>query len=141
MMNNGIFISIKPKYTSKIELGEKNYEFRNYLPKRKFEILYVYETFPTCSLKYIIKVDKIIKYPNKIEEEGFGNIDFNKGLKKSRYAYHISSVEKINNPIPLKKLSSQFGFSAPQAFAYDTRYYELVKYIKTLDTCIIVNNK
>ena len=140
-MKKGIFISIKPEFTEKIENGEKNYEFRKYIPKEEFDKLYVYETVPTCSLKYILTIDKIIKFPNKIDEKGYGNNDFNKGLKKSKFAYHISKVEKIDNPISLKELKNRFGFTAPQSYAYDTRYSELVNYISTLSTEVVINNE
>ncbi|MBR3362777.1 MAG: hypothetical protein IKG40_02500 [Bacilli bacterium] len=128
-MKRGIFLSIKPEFTRKIESGEKNYEYRKYLPKENFELLYVYETVPTCSLKYILYIDRIVEYPNKISEKGFGNDDFNNGLKKSKYAYHIKHVEKLDNPISLKTLKEKYGFSAPQSYAYDTKYPDLVDYI------------
>lgn len=131
-MKRGIFISIKPEFTKRIEIGEKNYEFRNYIPKKGFDRLYVYETVPTCSLKYILTIDKIIEYPNTIKEDGFGNDDFNNGLKKSKFAYHILKVEKLNHPISLRELKTRFGFVAPQRYAYDTRYPELVNYINSL---------
>ena len=129
-MEKGIFISIKPEYTKRIELLEKNYEFRKYLPKESFNLLYVYETYPTCSLKYILTIDNIIIYPDKIKDNGYGNDDFNNGLKKSKYAYHISKVEKLDNPIQLNILKSKYGFTAPQSYAYDSRYKELTNYIK-----------
>ncbi len=125
----GIFISIKPVHMQRIVSGIKNYEFRNYIPKQPFDTLYVYESYPTCSLKYIITIDKIVKYPDKIDNDGYGNNDFNNGLKKCNYAYHISKIEEFD-PIDLKTLKSKFNFNQPQAYAYDTRYPELVKYIK-----------
>ena len=140
-MKKGIFISIKPEFTKKIEIGEKNYEFRKYIPKEEFNKLYVYETVPTCSIKYILTIDKIIEYPNKIDEKGYGNDDFNNGLKKSKFAYHISKVEKLDNPIYLKDLKNKFGFAAPQSYAYDTRYPELVDYINTLSKKVVVDDE
>lgn len=140
-MKKGIFISIKPEFTKRIEIGEKNYEFRKYIPKEEFDKLYIYETVPTCSLKYILTIDKIIEYPNKISEKGYGNDDFNNGLKKSKFAYHISKVEKLDNPIFLKDLKTRFGFAAPQSYAYDTRYPELVSYINTLSKKVVIDNE
>lgn len=137
-MKKGIFLSIKPEFTKKIENGIKNYEFRKYIPKKPFEILYVYETVPTCALKYILTIDKIINYPDKIDEDGYGNDDFNNGLKKSKYAYHIASVEKIVNPVSLKKLKYDFGFVAPQSYAYDDRYQELIDYIEKLEKIKVI---
>lgn len=127
-MKKAIFLSIKPEFTKRIENGTKNYEFRNYVPKKDFELLYVYETVPTSLLKYVITIDKIVKYPDKIKENGYGNNEFNKGLK-TKYAYHISSVEKLVDPIPLKILKENFGFTAPQGYAYNERYPKLTKLI------------
>ena len=119
-MKKGIFISIKPEFTKRIEIGEKNYEFRKYIPKERFDKLYVYETVPTCSLKYILTIDKIVEYPNKISEKGYGNDDFNNGLKKSKFAYHILKVEKLDNPISLKEL---------KALSLSLSYFLVIYYI------------
>ena len=91
-VESGIFISIKPEFIKKIECGEKNYEFRKYIPKKNINKLYVYVSSPDCCLKYILYIDKIIKYPNKIKESGYGNYEFNAGLKKSKYAYQNSMI-------------------------------------------------
>ena len=32
-MKKAIYLSIKPKFTKKIETGEKDHEFRKYIPK------------------------------------------------------------------------------------------------------------
>ena len=130
-MKKAIYLSIKPEFTKKIETGEKNYEFRKYYPKQEINLLYVYESFPTCSLKYIIELGDIIEYPNKIEKEGYGNQEFNNGLKKSKYAYEIKHVDILEKPILLSELKAQFNFTPPQGYAYDTKYPELTKLIKS----------
>ena len=66
-MDKAIFISIKPIHLNKIVSGIKNYEFRNYIPKKDINKLYVYESYPTCSLKYILTIDKIVKKLTKTE--------------------------------------------------------------------------
>ena len=129
-MKKAIYISIKPKFTKKIETGEKNHEFRKYIPKEAIDTLFVYETVPTCQLKYIIEVEKIVEYPNKINELGYGNADFNAGLKQSKYAYEIKHVDLLENPIGLKELKNVYGFAPPQSYAYDDRYVELTNDIK-----------
>ena len=108
-MKKGIFISIKPKYLRRIESGEKNYEFRNYYPRQKIDVLYVYETVPTCELKYIIELGEIIEFPNKILKNGYGNKEFNEG-KMSKYAYEIKSVYILKNPISLTELRKLYNF-------------------------------
>lgn len=139
-MKRGIFLSIKPEFIKKIISGEKNYEFRKYCPKEEIDLLYVYETSPSCLLKYIITIDKIIKYPNEIDEYGYGNEDFNKGLKKSKFAYHISKVEKLESLIPLSILKKDFNFTAPQSYAYDSCYPKLVKKIENSKKRVLINN-
>lgn len=129
-MKKAIYISIKPKFTKKIETGEKDHEFRKYIPKEAIDTLFVYETVPTCQLKYIIEVEKIVEYPNKINELGYGNVDFNAGLKQSKYAYEIKHVDLLENPIGLKELKDVYGFAPPQSYAYDDRYVELTNDIK-----------
>ena len=126
-MSKGIFISIKPQFTKKIEIGEKNYEFRNYYPKQKIDVLYVYESSPTCSLKYIIELGNIIEYPNQIAKEGYGNQEFNAGLKSAKYAYEIKHVDILEHPFSLKTLKSHYKFTPPQSYAYDSKYQKLTE--------------
>lgn len=124
-MKKAIYISIKPEFTKRIETGEKNYEFRKYIPKQEIDTLFVYESSPTCQLKYIIELGDIIEYPNKIKKEGYGNEDFNNGLKKSKYAYEIKKVFALKTPITLDKLRKEYSFVPPQGYAYATKYQKL----------------
>ena len=137
-MNKAIFISIKPKYTKKIETGEKTYEFRRYYPKQKINTLYVYETVPTCALKYIIEIGKVIKYPNKLTKKGYGNQDFNEGINNPKYAYEIKHVYLLKTPISLKELRETYNFMPPQAYAYDTKYPDLANDILKAETTRII---
>ena len=130
-MKKAIYLSIKPKFTKKIETGEKDHEFRKYVPKKIIDTLFVYETVPTCQLKYIIELEKIVEYPNKINEFGYGNADFNAGLKQSKYAYEIRHVDLLEKPICLKELKEVYDFSPPQSYAYDDRYEKLTNNIKS----------
>lgn len=132
-MNEGIFLSIKPKFLRLIETGEKNYEYRKYIPQKKFNYIYVYESSPTCMLKYVIYIDKIIEYPNKVIERGYGNADFNNGMKESKFAYHILHIDKLINPIPLNELKKTYNFLPPQSFIYAKTNIKLKKYIDNLD--------
>lgn len=130
-MQKAIYISIKPVYTKLIETGEKNYEFRNYIPKEPFDTLFVYESAPSSILKYIISIEKIIKQPDKITKKGYGNDDFNEEKKFSKYAYEIKNVYKLTTPLDLKYLKDNFNFTPPQGYAYDTRYQDLTDYLNT----------
>mgnify|MGYP004624474285 FL=1 len=132
-----IYISINPIHLRRIENKTKNYEFRSFNPKEKIDFLYVYETVPTSSLKYIIKIGEIIEFPNKIDELGIGNKEFNEKLTKYKYAYQIKHFYELENPIVLKELREKYKFTPPQGYAYDTRYEELTKYIINTDKKII----
>lgn len=137
-MRKAIYISIKPQFTKKILTGEKNYEYRNYIPKKSIDTLFVYETTPTCAIKYIIKLGKIIKYPEKVLEQGFGNEDFNKGSKEYKYAYKIKSVELLEKSLSLKELKERYNFTAPQSYAYDERYEGLTNYLRKAKTIKLI---
>lgn len=137
MNEKAIYLSIKPQFTKLIESGEKDHEFRKYIPKQDINTLYVYESAPTSALKYIIKLSDIIEYPNKINSGGYGNEDFNNGLKKSKYAYEIETVYKLEPPIPLAELK-KYGFVPPQGYAYDDKYPELTQYIQESDKKLIL---
>lgn len=130
MKSDGIYLSIKPKFVSLIVKGEKNYEFRKYIPKRKFSKIYIYETLPKAEIKYVVEIEKIIKYPDKIIEPGYGNDDFNNGIKKSKYAYKLGKIKKLKNPIQLKELKEKYNFCPPQSYTYAESQRELTNYIE-----------
>jgi len=125
-----IYVSIKPKYLRLICLGEKSYEFRNYLPKQPIDTLFVYETRPSGALKYIIKIEKIIEYPEKIPENGLGNHEFNCNKLQSKYAYQIKEVLRLEKPILLKELKEKYNFYPPQSYSYDQNNVKLTNYLK-----------
>lgn len=133
---NAVYMSIKDIHISKIVNKTKIYEYRNYIPKREFNRLYIYVPVPVCELKYILDIESIVSYPDKIKDISDGTNDFNKGIKPSN-AYKVGRVYKLVNPIPLKLLKEKFGFTAPQGFAYDDRYKELTDYIEIVDKEII----
>lgn len=131
-MAKAIYVSIYPSMVEKIVLGVKNYEFRNYIPKKEFDTLYVYTTSPVCCLKYVLKIKRVIKYPDKILKKGYGNEKFNSG-NFSKYAYEIDSVYELSNGFSLRKLKEQYNFTPPQAFAYSDKYSELSKIIESME--------
>lgn len=126
---NGIYISIKPSFVDLILKGQKNYEFRKYIPNKEFNKIYIYETIPRARIKYVINITKISKYPEKIDLRGIGNVDFNDGIKKSKYAYKLGRIFFLENEIKLKDLKAIYNFVPPQSFAYIDKYKELTKYI------------
>jgi len=135
---NGIYVSINPEPIFKIVNGIKNHEFRNYIPKKKFKIMYVYVTAPQSQLKYVIEIGDIVKYPEKLKIEGNGNDDFNIG-KKSKYAYPIIKVYELVCPISLEELKNKFSFVPPQAFSYSETFTKLTEYVSKAEKKLIIN--
>lgn len=125
-MNKAIYVSINANAVEKIVNKRKNYEFRNYIPKREFDTLYVYTTSPKSELKYLLKIGQIVKYPEQIMVQGDGNLEFNNGQKHT-FAYRIDGIYELESGISLKELKEEYGFVPPQAFAYSDRYPCLTK--------------
>ena len=130
MKNRGIYLSIKPQFVDLIVKGKKTYEFRKYIPKMEFEKVYIYETLPNAGIKYVININKIYKYPEKIKENGYGNEDFNNGKKKAIYAYEIGKIMCLKEKIGLEELKSKYKFVPPQSYAYSEKYDELTQFIE-----------
>ena len=58
-MIEDIIITIRKEPSMNILKKMKNYEFRKYIP-----------AMPIGKLEYMIDIDKVIKYPEKIKEDG-----------------------------------------------------------------------
>jgi len=126
-MENEVIFSLKPQFAELIEKKQKTHEFRKYTPKTLPSKLWFYVTFPISILMYIADVAPVVEFPNKIPSDGYGNEDFNNGLKKSKYAFPIRHLYRIRKPITLKQLRDYYNFTAPQGFAYMSKYPNLYK--------------
>jgi predicted transcriptional regulator len=124
-MENEIFLSIKPKFVNLIYMKEKNYEFRNYKPKNLISKIWIYTSSPVCELQFMIDVEEPVEFPNKILVGGVGNLEFNQGLKKAKFAFPIKKLFKLEKPIPLKALKQNYNFTPPQSFVYCKSYETL----------------
>ncbi len=128
-MTTELIYSLKPIYANLILNKQKNHEFRSVKPKNLPKRVWFYVSSPESKLKYLAEVGEIIVYPNKIHVPGEGNQEFNNSYKSLDFAYPIIHFYKIKEPITLKDLKSNFGFSAPQSFAYLNKYDELKNYL------------
>ena len=126
-----VIVSVKPQFVELIRNGKKTHEFRKYIPKLGVSNLWIYATMPTGKMQYLASVDSVTEYPNQIPENGFGNSDFNAGLKKSNYAYHILHLFELTKPITLAELKANFGFFPPQSYSYLQSNKMLMEYLKT----------
>ena len=63
----------------------------------------------------------------------FGNIEFNNGLKKSIYAYHIKEIHILSIPLSLKELKENYNFYPPQKYIYLKNNVKLKEYLWNMD--------
>lgn len=128
-MLNSIILSIKPIYNSLIVKEEKLYEFRNFKPKSFTNYFWVYESSPSKQLKYLMKIDNPVEYPNQIEGESYGVDRFNSGEMKNKFAYKILELYELEKPLSMNYLIDTFNFTPPQAYTYLNRNFDLQYYL------------
>ena len=128
-----VVMSIKPVHMERIKSGVKNHEFRKYVPSRGVDRLWIYTSSAVCALEYVADIDKIVAYPDKIAEDGYGNMEFHMGEKEATYAYHIKSLYRLKKPIHLGELREKFKFTAPQSFFYLDSNVKLKKYLESVE--------
>lgn len=119
-----LLLSIHQEHIDNIASGRKNYEFRNYKPKKAFGKVWVYTTTPTGAITHVMRVDRIIRYPKKISSEGIGNKVFNQG-NKTTFAYHIDTFTELKDQISLETMRG-FDIYPPQQLRYikkNTAFY------------------
>ena len=118
-------LSIKPKYVEAIMIGDKRYEFRKSIFRRKnIAKVYIYSTAPVKKIVGTFGIKKIIEdHPKRLWNQlhlfsGLDDIEFFKYFKdiERGFAIDIESVEKFNEPID--PWDSIPGFVPPQSFYY-----------------------
>lgn len=118
-----ILLSINPKYVEKIFLGEKIYEYRKLVAKKKPDKIVIYSTAPISMVVGEAEVkDIIIKTPDELwsETKDFGGVSekffFSYYENKDKaVAYELENVTIFEEPKEL----IEFGISfAPQSFVY-----------------------
>ncbi|KAJ5894529.1 hypothetical protein N7495_006220 [Penicillium taxi] len=114
-----IFMSIKPEHMKNIASGAKNHEYRGYLLPSKVHRIWFYTTAPVKRLEYVARISAG-KTPGKVPENGgIGNVDFNAGLKESKFGYEIIELWSLKNPISLQQaISTKILKGPPQKYCW-----------------------
>ena len=118
-----ILMSIKPEYVDKIFFGEKKYEYRKRICKKKIDTIIVYSSSPIQKVVGELKIEKVL-YDKK-------SIIWNKtnrygGITKTKYdkyyencdyavAYEIEKAILYDKQKDLKDFNVQM---APQSYVY-----------------------
>ncbi len=119
-----IILSIKPEFAEKILNGEKLFEFRKQVPKKKISWVFIYASSPYKKIIGRFRVNNIL---NGTPEEIWnlcgsqGGIDQERffeycGNNETIYGFEISDVIKFETPI--NPYEEDSNFNAPQSFAY-----------------------
>jgi len=120
-----VLLSVKPKYAEAILKGEKKYEFRKTLFKRKdVQKILIYSSSPVKRIVASFEAGEILdERPKKLWDEcrhgaGIGKDEFFKYYqnKDRGYAIRIHNLRKFEEPVDPKELDSEFV--APQSFCY-----------------------
>lgn len=118
-----ILLSINPEYVGRIMCGEKKYEFRKNLCKRKVDKIVIYSTSPVMKVVGEAEVEDIlVDEPSKIwditkENSGVKQEFFNEYYdgRKQAVAYKLNNVIEYTTP----KMLQDYGINAaPQSFCY-----------------------
>lgn len=118
-----ILLSINPKYVGRIMCGEKKYEFRKNICKRKVDKIIIYSTSPVMKVVGEAQVEDIlVDNPQKIwditkNDSGVEREFFDKYYngREQAIAYKLNNVVEYEEPKVLK----DYGINvAPQSFCY-----------------------
>ncbi|KAH6973813.1 hypothetical protein BKA56DRAFT_526295, partial [Ilyonectria sp. MPI-CAGE-AT-0026] len=116
-----ILISIHPQHVANIVSRIKNHEFRNYLLPAEVRRLWIYETSPASSVKYVATISAG-KRPGEIQDPaGLRNDEFDEGRleRRVKYAYEIHKLEALEAPISLSDLKQNGWLNGPpQKYCY-----------------------
>lgn len=118
-----ILLSINPEYVGRIMCGEKKYEFRKNLCKRKVDKIIIYSTSPVMKVVGEAEVEDIlVDEPKKIwsitkEDSGIEKAFFEEYYegRKQAIAYKLNHIVEYEKP----KMLADYGVNvAPQSFCY-----------------------
>jgi len=118
-----ILLSINPEYVGRIMCGEKKYEFRKNLCKRKVDKIIIYSTSPVMKVVGEAEVEEVlVDEPKKIWEITKNHSGINQEFFEEYYdgrtqavAYKLNNIVKYAKP----KVLADYGVNAaPQSFCY-----------------------
>ena len=118
-----ILLSINPQFVDKIISGEKKYEFRTRVAKKRVKRIVIYCTFPRMKILAeaeilgVLKMDPESLWKETQKQAGITKSFFDAYFKgrKVAYAYKLGRVIAFSKE---KSLSDYGCKSAPQSFVY-----------------------
>jgi len=121
-----VLLSIKPRYVEAILRGDKRYEFRKNIFRKKDDVenVYIYATAPVKKIVGFFKVGDILEdhpvclWDQLKEFSGLNEKEFFSyfGDNRRGFAIEIQSVAELLNPLDPKSFIPRFV--PPQSFCY-----------------------
>ena len=112
--DSDVFISMHPQHVTNILDQTKDYVFFQWRLPPSVCRIWIYETSPTCRIKYMAVIGPE-KHPNEIQsEDGIGNAEYNaKPKHSSNYAYEILELYELADPIPWAQICANEWLKTP----------------------------
>lgn len=105
-------VTLWPNVAEQIVEGTRVYHFRETELPAETSRIWLYVTSPSSELRYMATIGPGQK-PGEIKDDGgVGNAEFNKG-KSGKFAYELTQVYQLNNPISWKDIKKEGWFKAP----------------------------
>jgi predicted transcriptional regulator len=127
-----VLLSVNPEYAAKIMKGEKKYEFRKRIFKRKdVEQIYIYSTSPVSKIIGMVTIERILEgSPDEIWEKcssysGMTKEEYFCYFKDNEKAFviKIKNVKAFVDPVDPYALFD--SFILPQSFCYvDENFFQ-----------------
>jgi len=119
-----IILSIKPRFVEKIKEGEKKFEFRKSLPKRKISQILIYSSSPVKKIVGKFDFEEVLELsPEELWKKcksgaGIDESEFFKYFEGKEIAYgiKISNLNLYRRDIDPNEIDR--NFVAPQSFKY-----------------------
>lgn len=119
-----VLLSIKPEYVKRIMTGEKKFEYRKQIFKKKVDKVVIYSTLPVGKIVGEFQISNVIKdNPNIIwqmtkNKSGISEEKFQEYFNGREYGYAIEIKRFIRYCDPINPKEIIEGFVAPQSFRY-----------------------
>ncbi|TAQ87499.1 hypothetical protein B7494_g4173 [Chlorociboria aeruginascens] len=117
-IDSDIFISIHPQHVANIVNRTKDHEFRAYRLPPTVVRIWIYETKPVMTLKYMAAISSAKRPGEVLNEQGLGSAEFNaKPSDTPHNAYEILALYELADPLSLSELLEKRWFkAAPQKY-------------------------
>lgn len=120
-----ILLSIKPEFANKIFSGNKKFEYRkNIFKRRDIKTVVVYVTKPVGKIIGEFYIDEVVKeIPESLwnltyKDSGISKVFFDKYFEGRDYAFALKIKSAILYKIPIDPYSKCRNFVPPQSFKY-----------------------